>query len=76
MENQPSAVTKPSTRKRILIVILILGIVFIATLGGVWTYYKFWVWDTTGLEGTWRDPANPAHTLSRSIAQSYNHGEL
>jgi hypothetical protein len=61
MEIQSPASTKPRRSKRILVVVGIIGSVAIAALVFGLAYLTFAGHDTTGLEGTWRDPANPQH---------------
>ena len=61
MENQPPASGESRTNKRLLVVVGILGLLIVAVLVAGW-YLLFSGHNMAGLEGTWRDPANPRHS--------------
>src|SRR5713101_9282148 len=61
MENQPPASGEARGYRRVLVVFGILGLLVVAALIVGWVYL-FSGQDMTGLEGRWRDPANPRHT--------------
>jgi hypothetical protein len=62
MVSQPSGYAQARGNKRVLVVLGIVGLCIVALLGVGGAYLIFSGHNTAGLEGTWRDPANPRHT--------------
>ena len=60
-QEPPPASGQPRGNKRVLVIFAILGSVAVAALVGGAVYLIFSGHNTAGLEGIWRDPANPRH---------------
>jgi hypothetical protein len=61
MTNQPLPALGPRGKRRVLVVVGIVGSLVVAALVGGWAYLRFSGHDMTGLQGTWRDTNNPSH---------------
>jgi hypothetical protein len=72
MGHQPLTSAKPRGTKYVLVVAGIVGLVVIVALVSGGVYLIFSGHNTTGLEGTWRDPANPRHTHQFSASGRVN----
>src|SRR5262245_17674608 len=62
MAHQPATSVKPSRVKLALVLFGVVGAVVGAASAGAWMYLRDSGHNMTGLEGTWRDPANSRHT--------------
>src|SRR5262245_42456915 len=66
MSHQQQGSTEPLTHRPAvpwrLILFVSLGSLLVVALAGGLVYWHFTGPDTTGLEGTWRNPASPRHT--------------
>jgi hypothetical protein len=61
MASQPPAAVGQRGTKRVLVAVGIVGGLVVAALLGGWTYLKFSGHNMAGLKGTWRDTNNPRH---------------
>jgi hypothetical protein len=62
MVSQQSTSAQSRGVMRVLVVLGIVSLCVVAALGGGWAYLRFAGHNTSGLEGTWRDPNNPKHS--------------